>query len=182
MQKHHHHHSSSPSASKRDLYLPSSTVTQVCVTIFNLLALGLGIWSVESLLLRNEASQTRGAESEWTFGQISATILLVGPGFTFMRLLRMRIFGPSHDHPPSLDREGMPIREMGTSGGTENEEKQQARSVIHISFLFSVTIIRIYASARHRSGSDWSRISRIPHFHYSSDFGTSYSIVLSAKA
>ena len=107
-----------------DLYLPQSTTTLVCVTIFNLLALGLGIWSVESLLLRNEASQTRGAESQWTFGQISAIILLVGPGFTFVRLLRMRIFGASRDHPPSLDREGMPIREIGPSGKVADDEKQ----------------------------------------------------------
>ena len=134
MINHNRSSSSSRNASRIDLYLPSSTLTQVCVNTFNLLSLGLGIWSVESLLRRNEASQTRGAESQWTFGQISAIILLVGPGFTFVRLLRMRIFGAARDHPPSLDREGMPIRNIGPSGRVEDEEKQQARSVLQVSF------------------------------------------------
>ena len=122
---HSHHPSSShpKNASRLNLYLPSSKLTLLLVTIFNLLSLALGIWSVESLLRRNQTNTTRGAESQWTFGQISAIILPVGPLFTFARLLRMRFFGVSANRGLSLDREGMPIKELGRGGHMDSEKQ-----------------------------------------------------------
>jgi hypothetical protein len=112
-------------------HLPSTLRTLIFVTIFNLGALALSIWSIESLLLTNTNSTVRQSESLWTFGQISATILLVGPLFTFVRLLRMRFF-PSrtgNGGVVSLDREGMPIEDLGAHTRAGRDEEKQTRYV-----------------------------------------------------
>ena len=64
--------------------------------------------------MRNLTGPTRDAESDWTFGQTSAIILLVGPGFTFMRLLRWRFFGVGESGVRGTDREGMPLSPPGS--------------------------------------------------------------------
>ncbi|KAL5478683.1 hypothetical protein ACEPAI_1960 [Sanghuangporus weigelae] len=104
--------SSSTTRDLRDLrhintYLSTRYGMLVFVTCFNLLVLAYGIWGVETLLMRNVTGQSRNVESSWTFGQLSAIILLVGPGFTFMRLLRFRFFGSTGV--TGTDREGMPL-------------------------------------------------------------------------
>ena len=98
-------------------YLSTRHGVLIFVTIFNLAVLAYGIWGVETLLIRNITGPTRDAESDWTFGQLSATILLVGPGFTFMRLLRWRFLGVSEGGVRGTDREGMPLAPPGSRPG-----------------------------------------------------------------
>ncbi|EJD04684.1 uncharacterized protein FOMMEDRAFT_153756 [Fomitiporia mediterranea MF3/22] len=107
------------------VYLPSNAQSLVLVTIFNLAMLAYSIWSVESLLLRNVTGTSSTDESSWTFGQISAIILLVGPLFTFARLLRIRFFGPGHVS--GTDREGMPLTTHRTRrAGIQAEANEKA--------------------------------------------------------
>ena len=55
--------------------------------------LAISIWSVEELLGRNISGASRSSDSQWTFGQIAALILLAGPLFTFARAMRAVILG-----------------------------------------------------------------------------------------
>lgn len=99
-----------------------STQMLVLVTTFNLLSLALGIWHVETLLIRNETQSVLGDENSWTFGQIAAIILLAGPLFTFIRLLRLRLglcMGNGNEDLGN-DREGMPIRSFQPQANVGN--------------------------------------------------------------
>ncbi|PAV15575.1 hypothetical protein PNOK_0843300 [Pyrrhoderma noxium] len=99
-----------------------STQMLVLVTTFNLLSLALGIWHVETLLIRNETQSVLGDENSWTFGQIAAIILLAGPLFTFIRLLRLRLGLCMGNGNGDLgnDREGMPIRSFQPQANVGN--------------------------------------------------------------
>ncbi|THH07245.1 hypothetical protein EW145_g3512 [Phellinidium pouzarii] len=73
-------------------YIPSRTAALMTVSIFNIIMLALSIWTVETLLIRNVTGMSRAEDSSWTFGQISALILLLGPLFTFARVVRSLIW------------------------------------------------------------------------------------------
>lgn len=83
----------SPEVTSISTYIPSKTLALALVTIFNLLVLALSIWSVEVLLSRNVQGISRAEDEQWTFGQLAALILLVGPLFTFARLIRRTVWG-----------------------------------------------------------------------------------------
>lgn len=68
--------------------IPSRAASLTIVTAFSLTVLALSIWNIEALLMRNVTGHARAADDGWTFGQVAALILLVGPLFTFMRVLR----------------------------------------------------------------------------------------------
>ena len=87
----------SPELTSISTYIPSRNLALALITIFNVLVLALSIWSVEVLLNRNISGTSRVEDDQWTFGQIAALILLVGPLFTFARLLRRVIWGTGRD-------------------------------------------------------------------------------------
>ncbi|KAH8115132.1 hypothetical protein DFH11DRAFT_1591663 [Phellopilus nigrolimitatus] len=82
-----------PQITSISTYIPSRTRALILVTVFNVVMLALSIWSIEALLIRNVTGVSRAEDSSWTFGQISALILLVGPVFTLARLIRFLIWG-----------------------------------------------------------------------------------------
>lgn len=67
--------------------VPSPSLSISVITASNLFFVILSIWTVEGLLSRNMRGMANAVDNQWTFGQIAALILLIGPVFSFGRLV-----------------------------------------------------------------------------------------------